>query len=135
MAVLPKNKRPKATIENVFDFLHELGPISRGEILYKQLRFSVSWSEYKGSGVTIELEHPGNMTALNRFKGAIIKELKGNFNGLEPALDKQGFKILKYKGYNYFIDFDVDESEVKFKGAIPAYVHEEGTTYMLNAAL
>ena len=135
MPAIPQNKRPKATIENVYDFLHELGPISRGEILYKQLRFSVSWSEHTGSGVTIELEHPGNMTALNRFKGAVIKELKGNFNGLEPAFDKQGFKILKYKGYNYFIDFDVDESEVKFKGAIPAYVHEEGTTYMLNAAL
>ena len=43
--------------------------------------------------------------------------------------------LLNFNNENYFIDFDVDESEVKFKGAIPAYVHEEGTTYMLNAAL
>ena len=117
MPAIPQNKRPRATIENVYDFLYELGPVSRGEILYKQLRFSVSWSEKAGSGVTIELEHPGNMTALNRFKGAVIKELKGNFNGLAPAFDKKGFKILKYKNENYFIDFYVDESGVKFKGA------------------
>ena len=132
MPAIPQNKRPKATIQNVEDFLYELGPVRNNEVLFKQLTFAINFGR---SGIEIMLEHPGNMNALNRFKGAVIRELKGNFKGLEEAKDADGFKILKYTGHQQFIVFDVDESEVKFKGAIPAYVHEEGTTYMLNAAL
>ena len=132
MPAIPQHKRPKATIQNVEDFLYELGPVRNNEVLFKQLSFSISFGR---SGISLELEHPGNMTALNRFKGGIIKELKGNFKGLNEAKDSDGFKILQFTGHQQFIDFDVDQSEVKFKGAIPAFVHEEGTTYMLNAAL
>ena len=126
---IPRKDRPKATLDNVNDFLNQLGP------KFKNINFKVS---VKGKGLEIYLKHPGTIGELNKFKGGIFTELKGNFNELDSSpniKDKDGFKIIKFKGINKFINFNVDLEGVKFKGTIPAYVHEEGTTKIMNRAL
>ena len=128
MPIIPQKDRPKATLINVGDFLNQLGP------KFKNINFKVSMEK---RGLEIYFKHPGTIKGLNDFKGGIFKELKGNFNGLNSSnvLDKDGFKIIKFQSVNKFIDFNVDLKGVEFKGAIPAYVHEEGTTKIINRAL
>ena len=126
---LPIKDRPKATLSNVNDFLNQLGP------KFENIKFKASEGK---RGLKISFKHPGTIGGLNKFKGGIFKQLKGNFNGLltnPNIVDKDGFTTLKFKNLNRVIDFDVDMQGVQFKGAIPAYIHEEGTTKIINRAL
>ena len=128
MAV-PLKDRPKATLDNVKAFLNKLEP------KFANIKFKASEGK---RGLKISLKHPGTIGGLNKFKQGIFKELKGNFTGLMTSsniVDKDGFKIIKFQNLNRVVDFDVDLEGVKFEGAIPAYIHEEGTTKILNRAL
>ena len=128
MAV-PLKDRPKATLDNVKAYLNKLEP------KFANIKFKASEGK---RGLKISLKHPGTIGGLNKFKQGIFKELKGNFTGLMTSsniVDKDGFKIIKFQNLNRVIDFDVDLEGVKFEGAIPAYIHEEGTTKILNRAL
>ena len=126
---IPIKDRPKATLSNVNAFLNQLGP------KFENIKFKASEGK---RGLKISLKHPGTIGELNKFKGGMFKELKGNFNGLITSsniIDKDGYKIIRFQNLNRVIDFDVDLEGVKFKGAIPAYIHEEGTTKIMNRAL
>lgn len=140
---MPKKPGGVPTIDKIYDFLFELGPVNKDEILFRKIKFDVEWGR---NYLTIGLDDPGNATALKTFKNGIFKEVTSQFDNIKVINDPRnhtdddgnslkGLKVLVFGGGRFYVDFNVDQSKIQFKGAIPAYVHEEGTTYMLNAAL
>lgn len=130
--------KPKANLEEIFNYLYMIGKVNKDKITFRKVEFEVFTGK---SGIELTLEHPGSMKDLNYFKSGIFKALIGGFSGLTRSQDKQGFKILKFtdpKGKPLSITFDVEENEdlAKIKGkTIPTRIQEEGSTMVFNRAL
>ena len=120
----------KATLQNVEDFLYELGPVSNDDkITFRGIEFEV----LKGrTGIELSFEHPGAMRYINTFKQGVWKELKGNFSGWVDK-EKGGYAALGFSGG--LLSLDIEFTDTVAKGAVPAPIQEEGTTVILNRAL
>ena len=140
MPSIPKSKRPEPTLQNVEDFLYELGPVNKEDkITVEGIEFEVNKFERKyPQQIELHFEHPGAKRFIDKFKGTIWRELKGNFDPFFPAM-KGGYQALKF-GYRtdkseVLLSFNVEFSGEVAKGAVPAPIQEEGTTIVLNRAL
>jgi len=140
MPSIPKSKRPEPTLQNVEDFLYELGPVNKEDkITVEGIEFEVNKFERKyPQEIELHFEHPGAKRFIDKFKGTIWKELKGNFDPFFPTM-KGGYQALKF-GYRtdkseVLLSFNVEFSGEVAKGAVPAPIQEEGTTIVLNRAL
>jgi len=130
MSTIPLKDRPTATEENLEDFLYQMGEVdNQDRVTVEGIQFEI----FKGrTGIELSFDHPGAMRYINKFKGTIWRELKGNFTGLTPA-EKGGYAALRYRGG--LLSFDVEFTGTVAKGAVPAPIQEEGTTIILNRAL
>ena len=128
----------KATLQNVEDFLYELGPVRNDMISFRKVDFEVSITR---EGLEIYFDHPGSSKDLNHFKTGVIVELKQQFDGLDTSrgvVDSEGFRRVKFVGKQQFINFVAEEeggsSAIKGK-VIPTRIQEEGSTIIFNRAL
>ena len=140
MPSIPKSKRPEPTLQNVEDFLYELGPVSKEDkITVDGIEFEINKFERKyPQEIVLQFDHPGAKRFIDKFKSTIWRELKGNFDPFFPAM-KGGYQALKF-GYRtdkseVLLSFNVDFGGEVAKGAVPAPIQEEGTTIVLNRAL
>tara|TARA_R100001594_G_scaffold79110_3_gene113747 strand:- start:263 stop:1738 length:1476 start_codon:yes stop_codon:yes gene_type:complete len=131
MPAIPIKDRPTATAENLEDFLYELGPVDRNDrVTVDGIQFEI----LKGrTGIELSFEHPGAKRYIDKFKGTVWRELKGNFTGLTPA-EKGGYAALRIPRGG-LLSLDVEFTGDVAKGAVPAPIQEEGTTIVLNRAL
>lgn len=132
--------KPRANLNNVEDFLYELGPVNfKGQIIFDKIPFSVL---YNPKELTILFENPGTKQSRNDFRNKIIKELTNNFSGIKKSQTPGKSPVLSFQeGTNRFIRFMVeddefiDDSSSNAGGVIPTKIQEEGTTIVLNQVL
>ena len=133
------NSRPKASVEDIEDFLYELGPVDKDDVIsFRGIDFEIIRSLPGRTPKTLELvfTHPGSKHALNHFKGGIFKEVKGNFSGFVSGSNKyKGFEAIKWDGGRSILYLSPDEDEDAGKGTVPPQVHERGTALVFTRAL
>ena len=143
MPYVTPSKRTDPTIDEVEDFLYELGPVDKEDkITVEGIQFEIVKTTRTGSApMKLELmfEHPGAMRYINKFKSTIWKELKQYFNIPYPDAIVDGYKALPFgfrsAGTYSILSLKVEHTGVAAKGAVPAPIQEEGTTIVLNRAL
>ena len=125
--------KPPATIENIEDFLYEIGEVDKDDVItFGGIEFEVVKSLRGKPKLELVFTHPGTKTELNKFKGAIFKEIRGTFKGTEPS-EFNGYKALKFPGG--MLVLDPEEDEDAGKGTVPPQVHERGTALVFTRAL
>lgn len=134
---MAKPLKPKATLSSVEDFLYELGPVRGDTITFQGIGFQVTKFERKRPPtLEINFDYPGSKVALNKFKGAIFKAVKGYFGSIDVQTKKYGsyeaLYILADKAYLYLEPQNISG---KGKGTVPANIHEKGTATVFSRAL
>ena len=148
------SKRTDPTIDEVEDFLYELGTATHDPDLGERVLLAgidVTISKVVATGrnnpmlLELEFDHPGNSTYINKLKQFVWKELKQYFHMpyndimVKSNSDKKMYKGLpfgyKSDGTYTILKFEVIRDKETPKGGTPADIQEEGTTYVLNAAL
>ena len=125
--------KPPATIENIEDFLYEIGEVDKDDVItFGGIEFEVVKSIKGKPKLELVFAHPGTKAELNKFKGAIFKEIRGTFKGTEPS-EFNGYKALKFPGG--MLVLDPEEDEDAGKGTVPPQVHERGTALVFTRAL
>lgn len=125
--------KPIATIDSVEDFLYEIGEVDKDDLItFGGIEFEVVKSLKGKPRLELVFTHPGTKTELNRFKGAIFKEVRGNFRGTTPS-EYNGYKALKLS--SGMLVLDPEEDEDAGKGTVPPQVHEKGTALVFTRAL
>ena len=125
--------KPPATIENIEDFLYEIGEVDKDDVItFGGIEFEVVKSLKGKPKLELVFAHPGTKAELNKFKGAIFKGIRGTFKGTEPS-EFNGYKALKFTGG--MLVLDPEEDEDAGKGTVPPNVHERGTALVFTRAL
>ena len=137
---MAKPLKPKATLSSVEDFLYELGPVRGDTITFQGINFQVTKFERKRPPtLEINFEYPGSKSALNRFKGALFKEVFGHFGNVNIQKRKyppmsgpyDSLYILSDRAYLYLEPKETSGA----KGTVPAQIHEKGTATVFTRAL
>ena len=128
--------KPRANLNNVEDFLFDLGPVRNNSVTYLGVSFAV---EYPPTGLSIYVENPPNRKSdLNKFRNGIIKQINDNFSGVIKK-PKDSTNLSNGSPYarigNSFLTFDIDEFSSGDSGVIPTKIQEEGTVVVLNQVL
>ena len=125
--------KPPATIENIEDYLYEIGEVDKDDVItFGGIEFEVVKSLKGKPKLELVFAHPGTKAELNKFKGAIFKGIRGTFKGTEPS-EFNGYKALKFPGG--MLVLDPEEDEDAGKGTVPPQVHERGTALVFTRAL
>jgi len=134
---MAKPLKPKATLSSVEDFLYELGPVKGDTITFKGIQFEVSKFERKRPPtLEISFEYPGSKSALNTFKSAIFKAVRGHFGTTDIQERPYGqYKALKILSDGSFLYLEPQNISGKGKGTVPANIHEKGTATVFTRAL
>ena len=153
MPYLPPSKRSDPTIDEVEDFLYELGTVvhvdeeglggrsSKVEkVLIEGIQLDISkFTRTAPMKLELSFDHPGASRYINKLKQTVWKELKQYYNMPYNDITVKGYKALpfgyKSAGTYTVLSFNVIRSKEAAKGAVPADIQEEGTTVILNAAL
>ena len=153
MPYLPPSKRSDPTIDEVEDFLYELGTVvyvdeeglggksSKAEkLLIEGIQLDISkFTRTAPMRLELTFDHPGASRYINKLKQTVWKELKQYYNMPYNDIMVKGYKALpfgyKSAGTYTILSFNVIRSKEAVKGAVPADIQEEGTTVVLNAAL
>lgn len=134
---MAKPLKPKSTIDTVEDFLYELGPVRGEKVTFKGIEFEVAKSQRKNPP-TLEIifEYPGSKSALNTFKAAIFKAVRGYFGSVDVQVRKYGsYEALKIISDGSFLYLAPQNISGKAKGTVPAQIHERGTAAVFTRAL
>ena len=134
---MPKPLKPKATLSSVEDFLYELGPVRGDTITFKGVNFQVTKFERKRPPtLEINFDYPGSKRALNSFKGALFKAVKGYFGSIDVQTRKYGsYDALYILSDRAFLYLEPKDTSGLAKGAVPPAIHEKGTTVVFTRAL
>ena len=125
--------KPLATIDSVEDFLYEIGEVDKDDVItFGGIEFEVVKSLKGKPKLELVFTHPGTKSELNKFKGAIFKEIRGTFKGTAPS-EYNGYKALNLSGG--MLVLDPEEDEDAGKGTVPPQVHERGTALVFTRAL
>jgi len=126
--------KPRANLSNVEDFLYTLGPVRGDKITFEKIDFEVFNFERKRPPILeISFEHPGSQRDLNRFKGALFKEVTGYFRDVQIRNYKQ-YKALYFLEDRSYLYLEPTQTSGK-GGKLPASIHEKGTTVVFTRAL
>lgn len=134
---MAKPLKPKSTIDTVEDFLYELGPVRGEKVTFKGIEFEVAKSQRKNPP-TLEIifEYPGSKSALNTFKAAIFKAVRGYFGSVDVQVRKYGsYEALKIISDGSFLYLAPQNISGKAKGTVPPQIHERGTAAVFTRAL
>ena len=134
---MAKPLKPKSTIDTVEDFLYELGPVRGEKVTFKGIEFEVAKSQRKNPP-TLEIifEYPGSKSALNTFKAAIFKAVRGYFGSVDVQVRKYGsYEALKILSDGSFLYLAPQNISGKAKGTVPPQIHERGTAAVFTRAL
>ena len=137
---MAKPLKPKATLSSVEDFLYELGPVRGDTITFQGINFQVTKFERKRPPtLEISFEYPGSKSALNKFKGALFKEVFGHFGNVNVQKRKYPpmsgpYDSLYILADNAFVYLEPKET-FGAKGTVPAQIHEKGTSTVFTRAL
>tara|TARA_Y100000004_G_scaffold3666_1_gene4351 strand:+ start:199 stop:1671 length:1473 start_codon:yes stop_codon:yes gene_type:complete len=134
---MAKPLKPKATLSSVEDFLYELGPVKGDTITFKGIQFEVSKFERKRPPtLEISFEYPGSKSALNSFKSAIFKAVRGHFGTVDVQTKKYGsYEALYILSDKAFLYLEPQNISGKGTGTVPANIHEKGTAIVFTRAL
>ena len=134
---MAKPLKPKSTIDTVEDFLYELGPVRGERVTFKGIEFEVAKSQRKNPPtLEISFEYPGSKSALNSFKSAIFKAVRGHFGTTDIQERLYGqYKALKILSDGSFLYLEPQNISGKGKGTVPAQIHEKGTATVFTRAL
>ena len=142
MPYLSPSKRLDPTIDDVEDFLYELGSPSDGdrEIILAGVEVDISKvTRQSPMRLEVTFDHPGASRYINSLKQFIWKELKQYYNMPYPDTLVKGYKALpfgyKSAGTYTILNFNVIRSQDSVGGTMPTEIQEEGTTVILNATL
>ena len=134
---MAKPLKPKSTVDTVEDFLYELGPVRGEKVTFKGIEFEVAKSQRKNPP-TLEIifEYPGSKSALNTFKAAIFKAVRGYFGSVDVQVRKYGsYEALKILSDGSFLYLAPQNISGKAKGTVPPQIHERGTAAVFTRAL
>ena len=138
---MAKPLKPKATLSSVEDFLYELGPVRGDTITFQGINFQVTkFERKKPPTLEINFEYPGSKSALNRFKGALFKEVFGYFGNVNVQKRKYPpmsgpYEALYILADNAYVYLEPKNTSGKGKGTVPANIHEKGTATVFTRAL
>lgn len=129
--------KPKATLSSVEDFLYELGTVRGESITFKGIDFQVTKFERKRPPtLEINFEYPGSKSALNRFKGALFKEIFAYFGNVNiQKRDYGSYKALYILADKAFLYLEPKNISGLAKGTVPPQIHERGTAAVFTRAL
>ena len=144
MPYLPKSKRLDPTIETVENYLYEIGEMSDdgSKVIIEGIEIEIEKKTETGKApmkLMLHFDHPGAARYINKLKQTVWKELKQYYHMPYNDVTVKGYKALpfgyKTDGSYTILSFDIEQLKAVPKGAVPAPIQEEGTTYILNAAL
>ena len=144
MPYLPKSKRLDPTIETVENYLYEIGEMSDdgSKVIIEGIEIGIEKNTRTGKApmkLMLHFDHPGAARYINKLKQTVWKELKQYYHMPYNDVTVKGYKALpfgyKTDGSYTILSFDIEQLKAVPKGAVPAPIQEEGTTYILNAAL
>ena len=145
MPYLPESKRLDPTIDTVENYLYEIGEMSEdgSKVIIEGVEIGIEKNTRTGRNKPMKLmlhfEHPGAARYINKLKQTVWKELKQYYHMPYDDVTVKGYKALpfgyKTDGTYTILSFDIEQVKEVPKGAVPAPIQEEGTTYILNATL
>ena len=144
MPYLPPSKRLDPTIETVENYLYEIGEMSDdgSKVIIEGIEIEIEKKTETGKApmkLMLHFDHPGAARYINKLKQTVWKELKQYYHIPYKDVTVKGYKALpfgyKTDGSYTILSFDIEQLKAVPKGAVPAPIQEEGTTYILNAAL
>ena len=144
MPYLPESKRLDPTIDQVENYLYEIGEMSDdgSKVIIEGIEIGIEKNTRTGKApmkLSLHFDHPGAARYINKLKQTVWKELKQYYHMPYKDITVAGYKALpfgyKTDGTYTILSFDVEQVKAVPKGAVPAPIQEEGTTYILNAAL
>ena len=144
MPYLPPSKRLDPTIETVENYLYEIGEMSDdgSKVIIEGIEIEIEKKTETGKApmkLMLHFDHPGAARYINKLKQTVWKELKQYYHMPYNDVTVKGYKALpfgyKTDGSYTILSFDIEQLKAVPKGAVPAPIQEEGTTYILNAAL
>ena len=144
MPYLPPSKRLDPTIETVENYLYEIGEMSDdgSKVIIEGIEIEIEKKTETGKApmkLMLHFDHPGAARYINKLKQTVWKELKQYYHMPYNDVTVKGYKALpfgyKTDGSYTILSFDIEQLKAVPKGAVPAPIQEEGTTYILNVAL
>ena len=140
MPYLPPSKRLDPTIETVENYLYEIGEMSDdgSKVIIEGIEIGIEKNTRTGKApmkLMLHFDHPGAARYINKLKQTVWKELKQYYHMPYKDVTVKGYKALpfgyKTDGSYTILSFDIEQVKAVPKGAVPAPIQEEGTTYLL----